>query len=198
MMDSKCRAQIQGQFDRLVCLSGLVKIHPNLISVFAFLLGLSAAVLLGMGQVWGALVCLWLSGLLDVFDGTVARLANKSSKLGAFLDLIFDRLVEAFVILGFFFFQPQAVLHYLLFFVVVLFNFSTFVVAGALFKNEGKKSMHYDIGVVERTETFVFFSLMMLFPSYLQLVLGICNALICLTALLRMYRIIQHERGAPS
>lgn len=77
--------------------------------------------------------------MLDVLDGTVARLTGCSTKIGAYVDLIFDRMVEASVIMGFYFLLPQYALAYLLFFVSVLFNFTTFIVAGTILKIKVKK-----------------------------------------------------------
>ena len=39
-----------------------------------------------------AAITLAISGFLDAVDGAVARRMNKSSKLGAFLDSVFDKL----------------------------------------------------------------------------------------------------------
>jgi len=133
--------------------------------------------------------------LLDILDGTVARLSGRSSKIGAFLDLVFDRMVESAIILGFFFFLPEHALAYLVFFIAVLFNFTTFMVAGALFPNTGNKSMHYDIGLVERTETFFIFTLMLLWPTYVPIMLMIFNAIVFLTGIIRFVRIVKLENG---
>lgn len=80
---------------------------------------------------------------------------------------------------------------YLLSFVSAIFNFTTFVVAGALFKNEGKNSMHYDVGIAERTETFIVFTLMVLFSNYVFWVLTVFNINIFITGLIRFSRVIK-------
>ncbi len=196
MIDTSLRKHIQKGFDATAKGLHLHKLHPNYITVFGFLVGVASALLLGFGRPFPALVFLWISGALDVLDGTVARLANKSSKFGAYLDLIFDRLVEGFLVLGFFFFRPQFALAYFLFFIFAMFNFSTFMLAGTLFANTGKKSMHYDSGLIERTETFVCFSLMMLFPGWIFIILNIFNVLMAGTGIRRMVRIFKHERRA--
>ncbi len=192
MLDTKTRGYVQKGFDFIAVYSFLVKLSPNMITVIAFIVGLAAFVALSFKVFWVALALLWLSGLLDVLDGTVARITNKSSPLGAYLDMIFDRMVEAFIIIGFYLIAPQYGLIYLLFMASVLFNFTSFMLAGNLFKNTGVKSMHYDIGLVERTETFIIFSLMILFPVYQAYILLFFTILVVITGVYRMFKIVQY------
>ncbi len=189
MLDSNARKYIQKSMNAIATYSGLVRLHPNVITTMAFVVGLVCAFTIYRGYTIAAFVLLWVSGALDVLDGTVARLTNKSSKFGAYLDMIFDRMVEAAIILGFYLLAPQHALTYLLFFVVVLFNFTTFMLAGNLFVNTSVKSMHYDFGLAERTETFIFFSLSILFPPYIVIILNIFNALTFVTGVVRIVRI---------
>ena len=51
------------------------------------------------GIFYGGLFLL-ISGVADIIDGTVARVANLASPKGAFLDSTFDRLGEFFVFIG--------------------------------------------------------------------------------------------------
>lgn len=45
-------------------------------------------------------VLLLVSGFFDIVDGQVARVTNKTSKKGAFLDSIFDKITEVLIFLG--------------------------------------------------------------------------------------------------
>lgn len=47
-----------------------------------------------------AAITLAISGFLDAVDGAVARRMNKSSKIGAFLDSVFDKLGECFILIA--------------------------------------------------------------------------------------------------
>ncbi len=193
MLDSNARKHVQKGFDLVARKSFLVKLHPNAVTVLAFMVGLASAGFVVAGNFVIALALLWLSGLLDVLDGTVARLTGKTSNIGAYLDLVFDRMVEGAIVFAFFFAAEQFAISYFLFFIGAMFNFSTFMLAGTLFKNEGKKSMHYDVGIVERTESFIVFSLMMIFPDYIFVTLNIFNFLMFLTGIIRITKIIRHE-----
>lgn len=195
MIDTKLRKYFQPAFALVAKPFILLHIHPDTITLVAFLLGIVSSVFIGLDQVWLPLALLWVSGLLDVLDGTVARETGKSSKIGAYLDLVFDRMVEAAIILAFYFLAPEHALAYLVFFTAVLFNFTTFIIAGALFSNTGSKSMHYDIGLAERTETFIVFTLMLLFQSQITPILMVFNGVIVLTGVIRFVRIIQFNNS---
>ena len=56
---------------------------------------------------------------------------------------------------------------------------------GALSEKKGVKSFYYQAGVVERSEGFIFFSLMILIPSYLGIITNIFSILIIITAIQR-------------
>ena len=195
MIDSKFRNSFQPIFDRIAKIFIMLKIKPSTITIFAFIIGLVSAFLIFLNQYLAALALLWISGLLDVLDGTVARINNQSSKRGAYIDMIFDRMVEAAVILGFYFAFPEFAPAYMLFFVAVIFNFTTFTVAGSLFHNTSLKSMHYDSGLAERTETFIVFSLMLLFTGQIFWILMIFNIIIFITGIIRFFKITKYSKG---
>lgn len=191
MIDTNWRGYFQPIFDALGKIFVHLNIKPNTITFFALVIGLLSGAGIALGKPILGIVLLWVSGLLDVLDGSVARLTAKSSKAGAYMDLIFDRMVEAAVILGFAWFFPEGYFAYLLFFVSVIFNFTTFVVAGALFKNQGRKSMHYDVGIAERTETFIVFTIMALFSNFIFGILMVFNIIIFITGMIRFAKVLR-------
>jgi len=77
-----------------------IDLDPNLISISSLIIAALAAISFALNQLilGGALI--FLSGLLDVFDGAVARSHNKATKFGAFLDSTVDRFSDAFIIIG--------------------------------------------------------------------------------------------------
>lgn len=193
MLDSRCRRTIQPLFDGLGRGMIFLGFKANTITCLAFFVGLVSAVCVGLNQPLWALLLLWTSGLFDVLDGTVARLTSTSSLRGAYMDLIFDRLVEAAMIVGFLYVKPIYYVAYLFFLIAVIFNFTTFIVAGSLFKNTGLKSMHYDVGLAERTETFIVFSAMILFQDDIGLILTLFNVIIFITGTLRFYKVLKYS-----
>jgi CDP-diacylglycerol---glycerol-3-phosphate 3-phosphatidyltransferase len=59
-----------------------------------------AACALAGGRLRVCAVLLALAGLFDFFDGSLARLANRVSAFGAFLDSVVDRYSDLVVLLG--------------------------------------------------------------------------------------------------
>lgn len=194
MIDTRLRHHVQPWFNQAGKYLHQAGFTPDQVTLMAFVTGLTAGFFISRQWMAAALAFIWLSGALDVLDGTVARIGGTTSRTGALMDLILDRMVEAAVILGFYAINPEHAWAHLLFFVGVIFNFSTFLAAGALFPNNGSKSMHYDPGILERTETFLLFSLMILWPAGRFGVLMAFNTLMFITGVLRFYRLIQQER----
>ena len=193
MIEAHIRTKVQPLFDKLSCMLSR-RATPNAITTVALIAGIIAGVCICSNCMIAALTLLWLSGLCDVLDGSVARLTKTQNPLGAYIDLIADRMVEAAIILGFTLLYPQYYLAYILFFIALLLHFSTFVAAGALLKNNGSKSMHHEFSLVERAEAFIVFSLMMLFPDSIFVVLMSFNAIIFVDGIARFWRVIRQEK----
>ena len=77
-----------------------VGVTPNMVSFAGFALTIGAAALLATGnlRIGGGL--LWVAAMLDMVDGTLARLGQSESKFGAFLDSTLDRYSESIAFLG--------------------------------------------------------------------------------------------------
>lgn len=132
----------------------------------AFAIGLSSGVFIYLDQPVLALIALWLSGFLDVVDGTMAR-KTKPSPWGTLLDISFDRLVEISVILGLAFSFPDSMWALLLLSASIIVAMTVFLTVGALSEKQGMKSFYYQAGLAERTEGFILFTLMIVFSPYL-------------------------------
>jgi CDP-diacylglycerol--glycerol-3-phosphate 3-phosphatidyltransferase len=76
------------------------RVNPNLITVAGFLPAAAAGYALADGRIRLGGVLIGLSGLFDLMDGLVARLGQKESKFGAFLDSTVDRYGEIAVFIG--------------------------------------------------------------------------------------------------
>ena len=71
--------------------------------------------------------------------------------------------------------------------VCILMSMTIFLTVGALSEKKGVKSFYYQAGVAERSEGFIFFSLMILIPSYLGIITNIFSILIIITAIQRFF-----------
>ncbi len=72
---------------------------PNTLTVIGFIITLFASYMLTFDLLIGGILIL-AGGVFDILDGVVARIHNKSSKFGAFLDSVLDRYSDAFILLA--------------------------------------------------------------------------------------------------
>lgn len=75
-------------------------VRPNHLTMVGLVVSILAAWALAQGQLRIGAVLLVLAGLFDFFDGSLARLANRVSAFGAFLDSVADRYSDLVVLLG--------------------------------------------------------------------------------------------------
>ena len=75
-------------------------VSPNAVT-FAGLAGAGiSAYLISEGLFWAGGVVMLLAGVLDLFDGALARATGQDSDFGALLDSVIDRVSEIVVLLG--------------------------------------------------------------------------------------------------
>jgi CDP-diacylglycerol--glycerol-3-phosphate 3-phosphatidyltransferase len=75
-------------------------VRPNHLTLVGLVVSILAAAALAQGSLRTGAVLLALAGLVDFFDGSLARLANRVSAFGAFLDSVVDRYSDLVVLLG--------------------------------------------------------------------------------------------------
>ena len=162
-----------------------LKLTPNNVTILALLLGISTSIFLYFDMQIIAVTLLWVSGYLDAVDGAMARRSNSSSSFGTLLDIVSDRIVEVSIVLvlGLKFVDVRYNLIVLT--VCILMSMTIFLTVGAISEKKGVKSFYYQAGVAERSEGFIFFSLMILIPSYLGIITNIFSILIIITAIQR-------------
>jgi len=185
MLDTHARKYVQPLIHQVARCFMRYDFSANQVTVVAFLLGISTGVFayFGMGVI--GVTLMWISGLLDAVDGTIAR-ENGSTPFGTVLDMTFDRLVEIAIIVGVALRYPEVQFELLLLTCSIIFSMTVFLTTGMMAEKKGQKSFYYQAGVAERTEGFIFFSLMLLFPGYLQIIVVIFFILIVFTASQRM------------
>ena len=166
MLDTYARKYIQPAVDKTADILLDNGLTANGVTHIAFVIGISAGPLIYFDQPYWAVFALWLSGFLDVVDGTMAR-KTKPSPWGTLLDITFDRLVEIGIILGLAFRFPDAAWALLLLSGTIVVSMTVFMTVGALSEHRGVKSFYYQAGLAERSEGFILFTLMTLFSTHL-------------------------------
>ena len=198
MLEMHLRSKVQPLFEIVAKWLIARNVTADMVTLASLAFGLCSAVVLGHGVAELALPLLWLSGICDVLDGTIARQTKSSYQVGAYFDLIADRVVEAGMIVGFFYFAPDSALAYILFLSLSLLHLSAFVIAGSLFKSKNPKSLQYEKSFIERAEVFTIFSLMMIFPSHLSYMLSIFNVLVAIAAVRRFFQVLSYAQEVDS
>ncbi|MFZ3589890.1 CDP-alcohol phosphatidyltransferase family protein [Bacillus sp. DJP31] len=166
MLDTHARKYVQPFIGGAAKALLKVGLTPNQVTIISFIIGASSGVFYYFGLTIVAVIVLWLSGFLDAVDGTMAR-ETQTSPFGTVMDVTFDRLVEISVILGIAFVFPDVQWALLLLSVSIIFSITIFLTVGAVSDKQGLKSFYYQAGLAERTEGFIFLTLMMVFPDYL-------------------------------
>jgi phosphatidylglycerophosphate synthase len=164
-----------------------VGVAPNTLSYAALAFGLTSAWLFSVGHRKLALLALVLSGLTDALDGRVARLGRGSTPWGGVLDLTFDRVVEAAVLLGIALPKRRWHLPALVLACTWYVNLCVFLAVGAASERQSEKVIPYPPGLVERTEGLLFALVVVIAPGLVPLAAYLYAGLELLTAAQRFW-----------
>jgi CDP-diacylglycerol---glycerol-3-phosphate 3-phosphatidyltransferase len=100
MLTDYARRWSRGFLNAIARFLGSLGISPNAMTIAGFLLTAGVAVVLGLGHLRLAGVLLIVTAGLDAVDGAMARLLNRGTVFGAFLDSTLDRYAEIAVYLA--------------------------------------------------------------------------------------------------
>ncbi|KQI73759.1 hypothetical protein AN191_02545 [Loktanella sp. 5RATIMAR09] len=163
------------------------------VTLIGLALGLFAALLIALGQFGWALVPLLASRLADGLDGAVAR-ATRKTDFGGYLDIAADFLFYGAIPMAFVIYDPAAngaAGAFLL--AAFYFNGTSFLGYAILAEKhghktdlQGQKTLYYSNGLLEGTETIVFFVLLCLFETFFAPLAWVFGSLCFATAILRI------------
>jgi phosphatidylglycerophosphate synthase len=99
-LSNDSRARVKGIFEPIALGLGRAGLTPDGLTLIGFAITVVGAVLVSQ-EAWlvGGMV-VFVGGVFDMFDGTLARATGKVSRLGAFMDSVFDKAGEIVVYLG--------------------------------------------------------------------------------------------------
>ncbi|MCF7699109.1 CDP-alcohol phosphatidyltransferase family protein [Loktanella sp. M215] len=165
----------------------------NGVTLLGLGLGALAAVTIALGAPLLALIPLLASRLADGLDGAVAR-ATQKTDFGGYLDIACDFAFYGAIPLAFVFYDAANGLPAAFVLASFYFNGTSFlgyaIVAekrGLSTQAQGVKSLYYSNGLLEGTETIVYFVLLCLFPAAFAPLSWVFGGLCYLTATLRLY-----------
>ena len=169
MLDTHSRKWVQPTIEKIGDFFIKHNYSANQVTVFALIIGCFSGILAYLGANILAVIVLWISGVLDAVDGTIAR-KKGSTPFGTVMDITFDRIVEISVILGLAFHYRDSMAWMLLLTCSIILSMTVFLTTGIMSNKKSEKSFYYQSGVVERTEAFILLSLMLIFVNYLNLI----------------------------
>ncbi len=195
MLDTHSRKLIEKPIT--IIAKWLVKhnITANMLTILALLIAAVGALLYYFDLInYSLLVFIWLSGLFDVLDGKVANLTKKTP-FGAFLDIICDRIVEVILIIVISL-KINDYFYFTLLFATCFISISVFLTS-AIINNQVtiNKSFHYSTGITERTETFIFISLLLVFNANYQIIIITFIVLMMITIIQRIWEVYKYFGG---
>jgi CDP-diacylglycerol--glycerol-3-phosphate 3-phosphatidyltransferase len=187
VIDTHGRKYVQPIFDKGANILIRFGLTPIKVTFMALVMGLISIVFLLFDEMLLSVIFLWISGILDVLDGTVARKAHKESELGAFLDITFDRIIELGIIISLAILNPKLGIMLVVLTASIAMSLTIFLTVSSFAQNNGDKAFYYQAGVAERTEGFILFTLMILWVD-MRLIIGYIFALVVvITAVQRFY-----------
>lgn len=159
-------------------------ISPNGATWLAFAFGIAstAAILLGNSAL--ALLFWLLNRFVDGLDGSIARVSNRQSDFGGYLDIMLDFVIYAAIPLALVLAQPSQERWQSLAVMLALFYvngaswmyLSALLEKGAVKKADTLTSISMPAGIIEGSETVILFTLFFLLPSHVTLLMYIMSA----------------------
>lgn len=165
-------------------------ISPNLVSFIALIPGLISAAAIVQGEwVWG--IGFWfLNRILDGLDGVMARMYDKKSDFGGYLDLLLDYVIYLGIPIAFVIGTPSPVYVWSLIALLASFQINSLswtLLSSLLEKRQladstRQTSIAMPSGLIEGGETVLFYTLFYLMPSYVPWLFGLMAVLVFITA----------------
>lgn len=192
MLDAALRPVIDAPLNtggRMLARSG---ISATAVTVIGLAVGLLAAAAIALQAYAAGFALILLNRLLDGLDGAVAR-ATAATDRGGYFDIVVDYVFYAGIPLAFAVADPSrnalAAAALLAGFCLTCSSFLTFAAIAARrgleTETHGRKSFFYCTGLVEGTETILFFLLMTAVPAWFALLAWVFAGLCALTAVQR-------------
>lgn len=164
-----------------------MNLSANQVTILALLLGLTTSLCIYFDMKLFAVSLLWLSGYLDAVDGAIARNTNTTSMFGTLMDITFDRIVETSMIVAIGLRYIDVRINLIILLTMIIISMTIFLTVGALAEKKGMKSFYYQAGVAERSEGFLLFTFMILFPNQLILFTNLFSCIIFITIIQRIW-----------
>jgi archaetidylinositol phosphate synthase len=158
-------------FDKLSKRIGIIfsrfPLSPNQWTLLGLLLTLITFYFLIENEFFIASIIFAFTAFIDIIDGAVAKVNNRVSVLGTYLDTITDRYVEFIIISGLFFIKyPSFIFSDKIWLFIILFGsfMTSYSISAA--HEEGVEEIKLRGGILERAERMIFLFLIIILSTF--------------------------------
>ena len=175
-------------------------VSPNAVTIAGLVGAGLSGYIIAVGNLWAGGIVMLVAGILDLFDGALARATGRASRFGALLDSVVDRLSEIVVLLGLLIFylsissSTGVILVYVAVTASVMVSYLRARSEGLGIENRG--------GIMTRPERVALMGIGLIvshwYPFIMLVVLGLIAALALITTgqrLFHTWRSLRHEEG---
>jgi phosphatidylglycerophosphate synthase len=193
------KTKFKEKYEKFVRKIMLNRISANQLTILGLVFGLISALFIYLSSIYTDLLLTFIvcsvsfaiiSFFVDTLDGTIARFEGPTH-FGGILDIFCDRFVEISIIIAIVSTDPQNLLWPGIFtLAAIILCISMFLIVGGIIKRDeidkDSKVIAYQGGLMERSETFLFFLALILLTPFRFILLWIFSLLVFTTALLRL------------
>ena len=195
MFDGKFRAPIDKAVKPIGVVLRRTKLTPDHLTIAGLVLGVGAAVAIGLGYLPLGLLLVVLAALPDLLDGALAKASETASQRGAFFDSTVDRITDALLFGGVAWYLASEYSAHMAILPYALLASSSLI----SYQRAKAESLGLDAkgGLMERAERVVLLCIGLLFEPLLIPVLWIMLALTIVTAVQRFVKVWRQAQVAP-
>ena len=202
MIDSwLSKTKFKDMYEKFVRKIFLGKVSANQLTIIGLIFGLIGSFLIYLSRFLEDILIIMMissvsfvsiSFIIDTIDGSVARYEGPTT-FGGILDIFCDRLVEISIIISLVASDSLNLIWAGMFaLAAIILCISMFLIVGGITKRNSVEStskvITYQTGLMERSETFLFFLAMIILIPWRLMLLWIFFALVFATAILRLIK----------
>ena len=192
MIDKKINKFVDPYLSKISEILLKFDVSPNQITYCSLIFVPAITFLVAYEKTYYAIIFIMINRFFDGLDGNLAR-KKKPSKFGGYLDIIADYFFYVSVPLGFSLISNNNNLPTIILLISYIINLASVLGLAAInnfdensLKKE-KKSFFYSGGLIEGTETILFYLLICVFPDKYIILTYFFSILVFFTALIRLY-----------
>jgi len=169
------------------------RISPLFMSMLALVAGLLAAYAAYLGQYWWAFGLWYLNRALDGLDGLIARMHDRQTDFGGYVDIVTDYVIYAALPIGLVAGSPSNERYLALAFMLASFyiNSASWMYLAAILEkraqhNNTQTTIVMPPGLIGGFETIVVYGIFLIFPTQIVWLFSIFGVLVFFTAFQRV------------